>query len=170
MKKGLINIILVVLALTNIVLSAIIVFAVVPAMNSTTDLVSKVADAIDLEKEGQNQLADGLSIDSISTFTFTDNILVSLKAGDDAKSHYASFKLTLTLNKDDESYSKYISKLKDNEELMKSEVNKIVSKYTKYEVENNQEAILEEIVGSLRKLFNDTTFIYSAGFSDLVTQ
>ncbi len=170
MKKGLINIILVVLALTNIVLSAIIVFAVVPAMNSTTDLVSKVADAIDLEKEGQNQLADGLSIDSISTFTFTDNILVSLKAGDDAKSHYASFKLTLTLNKDDESYSKYISKLKDNEELMKSEVNKIVSKYKKYEVENNQEAILEEIVGSLRKLFNDTTFIYSAGFSDLVTQ
>lgn len=170
MKKGLINIILVVLALTNIVLSAIIVFAVVPAMNSTTDLVSKVADAIDLEKEGQNQLADGLSIDSISTFTFTDNLLVSLKAGDDAKSHYASFKLTLTLNKDDESYSKYISKLKDNEELMKSEVNKIVSKYTKYEVENNQEAILEEIVGSLRKLFNDTTFIYSAGFSNLVTQ
>ena len=159
MKKGLINIILVVLALTNIVLSAIIVFAVVPAMNSTTDLVSKV-----------NQLADGLSIDSISTFTFTDNLLVSLKAGDDAKSHYASFKLTLTLNKDDESYSKYISKLKDNEELMKSEVNKIVSKYTKYEVENNQEAILEEIVGSLRKLFNDTTFIYSAGFSNLVTQ
>lgn len=170
MKKGLINIILVVLALTNIVLSAIIVFAVVPAMNSTTDLVSKVADAIDLEKEGQNQLADGLSIDSISTFTFTDNLLVSLKAGDDAKSHYASFKLTLTLNKDDESYSKYISKLKDNEELMKSEVNKIVSKYTKYEVENNQEAILEEIVGSLRKLFNDSTFIYSAGFSNLVTQ
>jgi flagellar basal body-associated protein FliL len=170
MKKGLINIILVVLALTNIVLSAIIVFAVVPAMNSTTDLVSKVADAIDLEKEGQNQLADGLSIDSISTFTFTDNLLVSLKAGDDAKSHYASFKLTLTLNKDDESYSKYISKLKDNEELMKSEVNKIVSKYTKYEVENNQEAILEEIVGSLRKLFNDTTFIYSAGFNNLVTQ
>lgn len=170
MKKGLINIILVVLALTNIVLSAIIVFAVVPAMNSTTDLVSKVANAIDLEKEGQNQLADGLSIDSISTFTFTDNLLVSLKAGDDAKSHYASFKLTLTLNKDDESYSKYISKLKDNEELMKSEVNKIVSKYTKYEVENNQEAILEEIVGSLRKLFNDTTFIYSAGFSNLVTQ
>jgi flagellar basal body-associated protein FliL len=170
MKKGLINIILVVLALTNIVLSAIIVFAVVPAMNSTTDLVSKVANAIDLEKEGQNQLADGLSIDSISTFTFTDNLLVSLKAGDDAKSHYASFKLTLTLNKDDESYSKYISKLKDNEELMKSEVNKIVSKYTKYEVENNQEAILEEIVGSLRKLFNDTTFIYSAGFNNLVTQ
>lgn len=170
MKKGLINIILVVLALTNIVLSAIIVFAVVPAMNSTTDLVSKVANAIDLEKEGQNQLADGLSIDSISTFTFTDNLLVSLKAGDDAKSHYASFKLTLTLNKDDESYSKYISKLKDNEELMKSEVNKIVSKYTKYEVENNQEAILEEIVGSLRKLFNDSTFIYSAGFSNLVTQ
>lgn len=170
MKKGLINIILVVLALTNIVLSAIIVFAVVPAMNSTTDLVSKVADAIDLEKEGQDQLSDGLSIDNINTFTFTDKLLVSLKDSGDGKSRYASFKLTLTLNKEDEAYSKYIDKLTSNEELMKSEVNKIVSKYTKYEVENNQEAISEEIVLSLRKLFNDTTFIYSAGFSDFVTQ
>ena len=43
MKKGLINIIIVILSVTNIILSAIIVFAVVPAMNSTSDLVNKVA-------------------------------------------------------------------------------------------------------------------------------
>ena len=51
MKKGLINLILLVLVVTNVVLTAILVFAVVPAMNSTTDLVAKVAQAIDLEKE-----------------------------------------------------------------------------------------------------------------------
>ena len=170
MKKGLVNIIIVVLAFTNIVLSAIIVFAVVPAMNSTTDLVKKVAEAIDLEKEGKNQATDGLSIDDIDTFTFTDNLLVSLKAGEDGKTHYVSNKLTLTLNKGDEAYSKYVDTLKSNEELMKSEINKIVSKYTKYEVENNKQAISEEIVRELSKLFNDTTFIYSAGFSDFVTQ
>ncbi len=170
MKKGLVNIIILVLAITNIVLSAIIVFAVVPAMNNTNDLVKKVAEAIDLEKEGKNQAADGLSIDNIDTFTFTDKLLISLKQGEDGKSHYATFKLTLTLDKTDESYEAYLEKLKANEALMKSEINKVVSKYTKYEVENNQEAILEEIVKNLRLLFDDTTFIYSAGFSDFVTQ
>ena len=55
MKKGLINIILLVLAITNVILTAIMVFAIVPAMNSTNNLVSKVASAIDLEKEGQKE-------------------------------------------------------------------------------------------------------------------
>ena len=152
------------------VLSAIIVFAVVPAMNSTSALVEKVAEAIELEKADEDNRSDGLNIDNIDTFTFTDNLLVSLKTGEDGKSHYARFGLTLTLDKSDKSYEKYIEKLKTSEELMKSEITKVVSKYTKYEVENNQEAIADEIVKTLRKLFNDTTFIYSAGFSGFVTQ
>lgn len=53
---------------------------------------------------------------------------------------------------------------------MKSKINTVVSKYTKYEVENNQQAILDEIVTELRALFNNTTFIYSAGWSEFVTQ
>lgn len=170
MKKGLVNIIILVLALTNIVLSAIIVFAIVPAMNNTNDLVKKVAEAIDLEKEGKDQASNTLSIDDIDTFTFTDSLLISLKQGEDGKSHYVSFKLTLTLNKKDEAYGEYVEKLAANEALMKSEINKVVSRYTKYEVENNQEVILEQIVKNLRLLFDDTTFIYSAGFSDFVTQ
>lgn len=169
MKKGLINIIIVILSVTNIILSAIIVFAVVPAMNSTSDLVNKVAEAINLEKEGNNDASD-LTIDDIDTFTFADSMLVSLKAGDDGKTHYASFKLTLTLNKSDEAYKKYSETLKTSEELMKSKINTVVSKYTKYEVENNQQAILDEIVTELRALFNNTTFIYSAGWSEFVTQ
>lgn len=170
MKKGLINIIILILLITNIVLSAIIVFAVVPAMNGTTNLVKKVAEAIDLEKEGKEDSRGNLTIDDIDTFAFSDKILVNLKTGEDGKSHYASFNLTITLNKSDESYEKYAETLKNSEDLMKSKIDNIVSKYTKYEVENNKQAILDEIVAELRTLFNDTTFIYSAGFSDFVTQ
>lgn len=170
MKKGLINIILLVLLLANLVLTGILVFAVVPAMNSNQELIAKVAGAIDLEKEGKNQYGEGLSIDDIDTFTFTDKILVGLKQGQDGGSHYVSFKLTLTLDKNHEDYGTYIDKLAENEALMKSEINKVVSKYTKYEVENNQDAVLNEVVKSLRKLFNESKFIYSAGFSDFVTQ
>ena len=170
MKKGLINIILIILALTNVALSAIIVFAIVPTMNDASALIGKVAESIELEKADEENRSDGLSIDNIDTFTFTDKILVSLKSGEDGKSRYASFGLTLTLDKRDKSYEKYVAQHKANEELMKSEITKVVSRYTKYEVENNQEAIADEIVKTLRKMFNDTTFIYSAGFSGFVTQ
>ena len=78
MKKGLINIILLVLAVTNIVLTAIMVFAVVPAMNSANDLVSKVAAAINLEKEGQDQYTDTISIDNLVVYNFTDKVTVAL--------------------------------------------------------------------------------------------
>lgn len=50
MKKGLLNLILLVIVITNVALTAILVFAIVPAMNATSDLVNKVAQAIDLEK------------------------------------------------------------------------------------------------------------------------
>lgn len=87
MKKGLFNIILLVLIVTNLVLTAIIGFAVVPAMKSSNAMVGKVAEAIDLEKEGQKQhTEDGkISIDNTDVFTFTDKFTVELNPGSDGK-------------------------------------------------------------------------------------
>lgn len=168
MKKGLINIILLVLAITNIALTAIVVFAIVPAMNDTSQLVGKVAKAIDLEKEGQNQYTDGISIDDLELYNFTDKITVALKSTD--KVHYAQFNMTLSLNKKDESYSTYKKKLETNESLMISDISNVVSQYTTKELQNNQEAILEEITETLRARYNNTTFIYSSSFVNIVFQ
>lgn len=172
MKKGLFNIILLVLLVTNIVLSAIIVFAVVPTMMSSNDLISKVASAVDLEKEGQDQhMEDGkISIDDTDLFTFADRFTVELNAGSDGKTHVAVFKLTLTLDKSDEEYDKYKSKLTSYEELMRTKVSDIVSKYDATEVVNNKDQILEEIKEALREMYNNSTFIYSVGFGDFLTQ
>ena len=169
MKKGLINIILLVLAITNIALTAIVVFAIVPAMNDTSDLVGKVAKAIDLEKEGQDQYTDGISIDDLELYNFTDKITVAL-SGTDKNVHYAQFNMTLSLNKKDESYSTYKEKLVANESLMISDISNVVSKYTTNELKNNQEAILEEITEALQARYNNTSFIYSASFVNIVFQ
>lgn len=170
MKKGLINVILLILAVTNVVLTAIIVFAVVPAMNNTNDLVAKVSKAIDLEKEGNSQYTDNISIDDLVTYNFADKVTVSLAGSTDDNVHYTQFGVTLSLNKNEEGYDTYKDKLAENEQLMSAKILKIVSKYTTAEVQNNQKAILQEITLALREMYNNTNFIYETSFVNIVFQ
>ena len=166
MKKSLFNIILLVLLVTNLAMTAIIVFAIVPSVKNSNELVGKVAAAIDLEKEGKSQI----SIDDTDLFTFDDKFTVELNPLGDGKSHIAVFKLTLTLDKSNEDYKKYKAKLSDYEELMRTKISGIVSKYNETEVVNNKDQILEELRDALREMYNNSTFIYSVGFGDFVTQ
>ena len=170
MKKGLLNLILLVLVITNVALTAILVFAIVPAMNSTTALVKKVAEAIDLEKELKDQQSDTISIDQTQTYSFTDVMTIRLKTAEDGSSHHARFKLTLVLNKEDEDFSVYEPKLATFEELMRSRVNDIMDNYTAKELTTNKELIAIAVRDELRDLFDESEFIYSVGFSDLIIQ
>jgi flagellar basal body-associated protein FliL len=170
MKKGLINLILLVLMVTNVALTAILVFAVVPAMNSTTELVAKVAKAIDLEKELQDQKNETISIDKTDTYTFSEKMPILLKTSDNGDQNFAQVQVTLTLNKEDEAYSKYKGSLATNENLMMIEVNRILSGYTAEQLSDPQikEQATLAIRDALRDLFNETEFIYSVGFSSFV--
>lgn len=170
MKKGQINIIILALCLMNIVLTSVIVFAVVPAMNSTTALVNKIAQAIDLEKEAKQQYTDSISIDSVKPYSFEEKMTVTLKSGEDGKTSYAQFSVVMTLNTDDENYDKYKDSLSDNEKLMRSTVEDVVKQYTKTELNNNRDIIEEEVMEALRKMYNETEFIYEVKLSDLITQ
>lgn len=169
MKKGLLNLILLILVITNVALTAILVFAVVPAMNATSELVSKVAEAIDLEKELKDQASESISIDKTATFTFAEKMSILLKTSDNGKQNYAQFSITLTLNKDDEAYEKYKDTLADNEQLMRTEINRVVAGYTAEQLAADKTQVTNEIRDALRNLFNETEFIYSVGFSDFVT-
>lgn len=170
MKKGLLNLILLILVITNVALTAILVFAVVPAMNATSELVGKVAKAIDLEKELQDQASESISIDKTATFTFEEKMIILLRTSENGKQNYASFSVTLTLNKDDEAYEKYKDELSKNESLMRTEINRIVAEHTAEELTTDKMQVADEIRDALRKLFNETKFIYSVGFSDFIIQ
>lgn len=170
MKKGLINIILLVLAITNIVLTAIMVFAVVPAMNSANDLVSKVSSAINLEKENQDQYTDGISIDNLIVYNFESKVTVALSGSTDDNVHYAHFGVTLSLDKTAEGYKDYKDRLATDESRMITTIQNVVSKYTITEIQNNQAAILEEVTLRLREMYNNTMFIYETAFVNIVFQ
>ena len=49
MKKNMLTIIIMASTLVNLVLTIVLVFAIMPAMNKTSNLVDKVASVIDLE-------------------------------------------------------------------------------------------------------------------------
>lgn len=170
MKKGLLNLILLVLVITNVALTAILVFAIVPAMNSTTELVAKVAQAIDLEKELQDQKNETISIDKTATFTFAEKMTILLKASDNGDKNFAQIQVTLTLNTEDEAYPKYKDKLGEYENIMRIEVNRVLGGYNAEQLSNPdvKEQAAKEIRDALRDLFNETEFIYSVGFSSFV--
>ena len=170
MKKGLLNLILLVLVITNVALTAILVFAIVSAMNATSDLVNKVAQAIDLEKELKDQASDTISIDQTESFTFTDKFSIELKASADGSRNFAQFQIILTLDKEDENYKKYKDQLKDKEQVMRSVISNVVAGHTAEELaQSNIPNVSLEVRKALRDMFNETEFIYSVNFSEIVT-
>ncbi len=168
MKKGLINLILLVLVITNVALTAILVFAVVPAMNATSELVGKVAEAIDLEKELKDQQSNILSIDQTQLFTFTDKMSILLKPSADGSQNYAQFQVVLKLDKEDENFKEYEPMLTTYESYMRTQVNEVLARYTAEELSTSKTQALIEIRDVLRKFFDETEFIYEVGFSDFV--
>jgi hypothetical protein len=139
-------------------------------MNSTSDLVDKVASAINLEKEGQNQYTDTISIDNLVVYNFADKVTVALNGSTDNNVHYAQFGVTLSLDKTAEGYSDYNERLATDESRMITTIQSVVSKYTISEIQNNQTAILEEITLRLREMYNNTKFIYETAFVNIVFQ
>ncbi len=169
MKKGMLNIVIFVLIFTNVILTAILVFAIVPAMSSTNDLVSKVALAIDIQKEKEKIDTGTIPINQTEIYNFSEKLTIPLKKGTNTQSNYAVVNVSLSLNTKDPDYTKYKSKLSTNESLMKSEVNTVIMQYTIDEFNSSQDAVLSEILARLRELFDDTTFIYKVSFSSVVT-
>ncbi|MBE5940502.1 MAG: hypothetical protein E7266_08910 [Lachnospiraceae bacterium] len=169
MKKGIMNIIIIILLVTNIALSAVIVFAVVPAMNSANTLVKKVAEAIDLQKEASKD-SGSVSIEDMENYTIENKITANLKNGSDGKTHYVVVKVVLVLDKSDEGYGKYYSKgkLAENEEFIKGKVIDILSSYSNDNITENKTAILNQIRDELQEFFNQTKFINSVSFSEFI--
>ena len=67
MKKNILTIIIMASCLLNLILTVVIVFAVVPTMNKTSQLVDKVATAIDLETDAE--AAGDYSIENLEPYS-----------------------------------------------------------------------------------------------------
>lgn len=154
MKKSLLNVITLVLVITNTILTAVMVFVIVPSMQDSNRVIKKVAQAINLELDtGTDTDLSNVPLEDCETFDLETKLTIALKKGSDGKDHYAVIYPTLLLYKDGKDYSKNLSTLKEKKSLATQHIQEIIQKYTATELQTNPDAVREEALKDLKGIF-----------------
>ena len=167
MKKGMINAITLALTLINLVLTIVMVFVFVPAINKTSNLVDKICTIIDLNVAEQD--AGKVDLTKLENVTVkfgeeTENT-VSLKVDKNGEMHYARISVVLSIDTTHVDYATKSSAINTSMGLIASKTIDVVSGYT-YSAAN-KEAMEKEVLRELQELF-DSEFIYSVSFNQFV--
>jgi flagellar basal body-associated protein FliL len=169
MKKSIVTIIILAIGILNMVMTAVIVFAVVPTTMRTNNLISKVASAIELELEptkGENDI----NIEDIEVYQIADDITINLKKeANDAKTHYALVSVSLSINEKSEDFKALEPTVATNESKIKEIIADEFSKYTVNNVTENKEQIKINILKDIQEYFK-SDFIVSISVGKLVVE
>lgn len=176
MKRNLIAIIILALLVVNTVMTGIMMFTIIPANKKTMELVGDISSAIQLDlgiagSGAVESATAGVAMTDIATYNLANELTIRLKNddGDDA-SHYAVVGVTLSLNKNDETYASYGETMSQYEGIISDVVNKTVGKYSKNQLaELGTEEIQSEILESLQEKFNSQV-ISAVSFSSWIIQ
>ena len=171
MKKNLLSVIILALLIVNVALTGIMMFSTVSANKKTVALVNQISSILNMEvkaPEGGEE-AKEISIQDTETYNIADEMVITLKHGEDGADHYAIAQVSLSIDKTDENYATLQPLVEPNESKIKSVINDVFSKYTKDEAVANSQAIADEILSEIQKMF-DSKFIYEVYFRDLKFQ
>lgn len=170
MKKNLMSVLILALVLVNTILTAVLAIGIIPSVKKSNQLVETVASAINLELNG----ADGESVSSvpmaqIETYDLEDDMTINFKKGEDGKDHYVVLKASVSMDTKNKGYKEYGEEISAKASIIRNEINSVVSSYTYDEFRDDQQAVQNEILKNLRKVF-DSDFIVSVGFSSVTCQ
>ena len=177
MKKNLISIGILVLLIINLVLTGIMMFSVMSTNKKTAALVTDIATAINLElsiPQSTDEEPVTINMSDIATYTIAD-MMIPLKNGvnedgtTDKKDHYAVLSVSLSMNINHDDYKTYGEDVASKEDLIKGQINDVISKYTVDEVRNNSSAICDEILARIQSLYG-SDFIFDVSFSSSLYQ
>ncbi|MDY6356172.1 MAG: flagellar basal body-associated FliL family protein [Catonella sp.] len=161
MKKNMLTIVAIALSFINVVLTAVIVFSVVPTMQKTNSLITQVASIIDLEVSGSDTGQKTVNIADLDTVAYTNALTINLKStdGDDANHYAVVDQIILYLDKTAKDYSTIQPSMANFEGKVDEIVTNQLSQYTKDEVNNNREAIKNAILTSIQEQFGTETIV-----------
>ena len=171
MKKNLMTVVVLALALVNLVLTAVLTITILPETKKANELITRVCSAIDLELRSGAVTADTMHVplDKVSTYDI-EEMTINLKDSGDGKKHYATVAVSLSMNTESDGYKEYGGeKLAERLSLIKNQINSIISGYTYEEFTADQQAVQNAILAGLQQLFN-SDFIVSVGFSTVTSQ
>lgn len=164
MKKNLITVITLALVVMNLVLTVILTITILPETKKANELITKVCSAIDLDLESGSATSNAdIPVDQIDVYDIEDQQTINLKSSGDGKDHFAVITVSISMDKKNKDYKDLQPEVENKVELIKGEINNIVSQYTIDEIKNNQSAVQNEILKDLQKMFG-SDFIVAVGF------
>ena len=138
MKKSMLNVITLALVLINLILTVLLTFSLVSTNNKTNNLITKVAQIIDLDI-GETTVKD----DTTSAGANTDG----------GKTHYAVLNVTVGFNTKAKDYEEKKSSLENSMKEVVSQVNTEALKYSYSELNANKATVESNLLSYLRDLF-----------------
>ena len=163
MKKNLISIAILALLIVDIVLTSIMMISITGTNKKTAALVSDIAAAIELDlSTGQSEEAVVVPLENTVTYTIPDLTILLKKStvvneqGVEVKAekdHYALVSVTLSMDSKHEDYATYGADLTTREDLIKGVINSVIRNYSLEEASANPQAIEDELLKEIQKLF-----------------
>lgn len=170
MKRNMLTVVILALVVVNIVLTGLMYFSIMPTTKKQNELITKVAGAIDLQLQDQNEGGDTtIPIDQIQVYDIADSLTINLKKGDDGEDHFAVVSVSLSLNTKDKDFGTYSAELSAKESLVKDRIINVVSNYSIDDLKGNTTEVQDELLAELQKMF-DSKFIVGVGFRDVIYQ
>lgn len=165
MKKNLMSVIILALVFANFVLTAVLMFTIYPQTQKANAMIEAVCEAIDLElNSGAATGLSNLPIDQVTTYAVNggETMTINLKDG-----KYAIVSVALSVNKESERYKNNTTEsLTEQEAVIKNMISQTIRQYTKEELLNETDAIQNEILKELQKMF-ESDFVVNVSFPDL---
>ncbi|MBQ7588504.1 MAG: flagellar basal body-associated FliL family protein [Lachnospiraceae bacterium] len=171
MKKNLLSVIILALLIVNIALTGVMMFSTISANKKTVALVDQIASILNMEVKAplNAEIGKEVSILDTDTYNIADEMVITLKKGEDGAEHYAIVSISMSMDKTNEKYAELQPLVAANESKIKSVINDTFGKYTKEEASANQKAIADEILTQIQTMF-DSTFIYEVYYRDIKFQ
>ena len=159
MKKSMLNVITLALVLINLILTVLLTFSLVSTNNKTNNLITKVAQIIDLDI-GETTVKDdttsaGANIADIAYVDVknNDSTDITVSYTDGGKTHYAVLNVTVGFNTKAKDYEEKKSSLENSMKVVVSQVNTEALKYSYSELNANKATVESNLLSYLRDLF-----------------
>lgn len=159
MKKNILTIVIMASTVLNLVLTIIMVFTIVPAMNKTNKLVDKVAAVIDLELEKEED--QSYDIGELDPFEvkFDNKQTINLKSeGEGSEAHYVVIDgFTVSFNKEADDYKDISEAVKASPVYVTDCLKEAISEQTISGL--NENVIKEQALAKMQKFYNSKCIV-----------
>lgn len=171
MKKNILTVVILVLVLANMVLTAIMMFTILPSAKKTDKMITDICSVLELELAADQKLSEEeeVPMEDLAFYDLEDELIFSLKPTD-GEPHYAVVHVSIAMNTKDKGYKTYGGEdMSTKNGLIKNAVMETIGQYTFEEAPEKTEEMQKKILEKLQEMF-DSKFIYQVLFSDIKFQ